>query len=118
MSDYIQLRQQNFSFLGKDCKLVGRFEFFGVTRFASQLEGELQMSSHSTLTVEREGKFSGVIDCFDLEVFGSIEGEIRSKGTVIFYSSSKFIGKIMAQGLKIYPGAQVNMDGHTIEGTL
>lgn len=118
MSDYIQLRQQNFSFLGKDCKLTGTFEFVGATRFACHLEGELQMSAESTLTIEREGKFNGVIDCFDLEVYGQVEGEIRSKGVVTLYSSAHFVGKIMAQGLKIYPGASVNMDGHTIEGQL
>lgn len=115
MSDYIQLRQQNFSFLGKDCKLNGIFQFNGATRFACQLEGELQMSGQSTLTVERDGKFTGLIDCHDLEVYGQVDGEIRSKGIVTLYSCAKFQGKIMAQGLKIYPGAQVNMDGHTIE---
>lgn len=116
MSDYIQLRQQNFSFLGKDCKLNGIFQFKGATRFASQLEGELLMEGRSTLTIEREGKFAGLIDCFDLDVFGEVQGEIRAKGLVTLYSSATFEGKIMAHGLKIYPGAQINMDGHTIEG--
>lgn len=116
MSDYIQLRQQNFSFLGKDCKLNGIFHFKGTTRLASQLEGELLMEGRSTLTIEREGKFTGLIDCFDLEVFGDVQGEIRAKGLVTLYSSSTFEGKIMAQGLKVLPGAQINMNGHTVEG--
>lgn len=115
MSEYIQLRQQDFSFLGKSSKIKGELYLSGTTHLASSIEGEIRMQEKSELTLEHESKVKGDIHCHNLEVYGEVQGNIYSTGLVTFHPTSRFSGKLSAQKLVIKPGADLNMDGHTVE---
>ena len=115
MSEYIQLRQQDFSFFGKNAKIKGELHLSGTTHLASSVEGEIRMQEKSELILEHEANVKGDIYCHNLEVYGEVRGNINSTGLVTFHPTSRFSGKISAQKLMIKPGADLNMDGHTVE---
>lgn len=115
MSKYIQLRQQNFSFVGKNSRIKGDLLLEGTTILACHVEGEIQMQKKSSLTVEPESIVKGEIKCHDLDVYGRVQGDIDSTGLVTFHPTSSFRGKIRAQKLVVKPGADLDMDGHTVE---
>jgi cytoskeletal protein CcmA (bactofilin family) len=115
MSEYIQLRQQDFSFFGKRAKIKGELYLSGTTHLASSVEGEIRMQDKSELTLEHEAIVKGDIHCHNLEVYGEVQGNIHSTGLVTFHPTSNFTGKVSSQKLIIKPGAELNMDGHTVE---
>lgn len=108
-----ELRNMNFSFMGKGCVLSGKFSLCGPTHLASHLEGELKMSDASTLIIEPEGSFEGHLHCHDIEIFGRFEGTLVAAGTVTLHSCANIFGEIEAKNLIIHPGATVNIEGRT-----
>lgn len=115
MSEYIQLRQQDFSFMGKNSKINGELYMKGTTHIACQVEGNIYMQENSELTLDHESVIKGEVHCHNLEVHGDVQGQIISTGLVTFHPTSHFSGKVSAQRLIIKPGADLNMDGHTLE---
>lgn len=111
MNSYIDLRDQDFSFLGKNSSFSGVFNLNGPTHLASQIEGEIYVKNNFELCIEQDGHIQGTIQCHDIDVYGSIEGTLESTGKVTIYPSAKVQGKIKAKDLIIYPGAVVNIDG-------
>ncbi len=107
------LQSKSYSVLGPQCVLSGSFEFTGIVKINSFIKGEVHASSDGQLTIERKGIIQGKIFCHDLEIFGEVDGEIESTGKVIIQSSANVRGKIKCQNLCIFPGAQVNMIGHS-----
>ncbi|MBF0362276.1 MAG: polymer-forming cytoskeletal protein [Oligoflexia bacterium] len=117
-NNYLDIKEQNFSFLGVGAKLHGEFRLSGVVRVAAQMEGELFVESSGKLIIERDGQFSGRLESDDIEIFGEVEGEIKSNGRVILRPCSKVNGKISCKDLVIYPGAILNIEGHTSSSSL
>jgi cytoskeletal protein CcmA (bactofilin family) len=115
MPDFINLKNQVFSFLGKDSSIKGTFHLKGVTHIASQLEGELFMDNDSDLCIESSGSFEGSVECHNIEIYGSFTGELKASGKVTVYPPARLEGKINAGKLEIHPGATLNMSGHTDE---
>lgn len=115
MIEFSELQNQQFSILGAECKLIGEFQLTGIVKLAAHMEGQLTMGPQGQLTIEREGRFQGQIHCQDIEVFGEFEGNLYSTGRVILQSSARVQGRIETQNLIIYPGAKVNIDGHTLQ---
>lgn len=113
MSNYINLRNIDFSFLGKGSKMKGIFHLTGITHISSELEGELTMETKAHLYLERNGKFKGSIKCHDIEIYGELEGTLESTGKVTVYPSASIKGKISSNDIIIYPGACLNIDGYT-----
>ena len=114
MSDYIDLRNQDFSFWGKTSKMSGTFFLKGSTHLASEVEGELHMEEKASLTIETSGNFKGILHCHDVAIYGHFEGTLNATGRVIIYPPAILTGKINAHSLIIHPGATVNMEGHTL----
>ncbi len=113
MKQNIDLKNLDFSFLGKGSKINGVFHLVGATHLASDLEGELHIDDDSNLCIEASGRFKGTINCHNIEIYGQVEGELKATGKVIVYPPATFKGSISAETLVIYPGAEVNMEGHT-----
>ncbi|HAZ11791.1 MAG: hypothetical protein A2X86_07940 [Bdellovibrionales bacterium GWA2_49_15] len=115
--DYIQLREQHFSFLGRGSKYTGVFQLQGPTKISAELEGEIEMGPSDHLTIEILGRVKGNIRCFDLEIFGHFEGIIYARGTIIIHHTAHVSGEINATNVIIKPGAILNTDLHTNEKT-
>ena len=103
----------NFSLLGKDSELDGDFNFSGDTLINCKMKGKINIIGEGKLTFERESSFEGNIYCKDIEVFGSIKGTVDASGTMSIRSSASVSGTINAKNLSIFPGASINMEGHT-----
>lgn len=113
MEDIINLQGQDFSFFGKQSKIIGEFNLVGPTRISADLQGELVMSDTSLLSIERAGSFTGNINCYNIDIYGEINGSLIAKGKVTIYPSAKVTGEIQAQNLIIHPGSTINITGHT-----
>ena len=113
MDNIITIKEQEFTLIGKHCRLNGVFHFSGLTHLEGKLEGEVHLTKDSCLTVESTSEVKGKIFCNDIKVYGSIEGEIKSSGLVEVFPTGKVKGLINSKNFIIHPGAIVNVDGHS-----
>jgi cytoskeletal protein CcmA (bactofilin family) len=105
----------NFTMLGKDSILDGDFKFSGDTLINCHITGSITMINDGKLTFERDSKFEGSIFCHDIEVFGDVKGTLNASGVLSVRSSAIVSGVINAKSLSIFPGANINIEGHTEE---
>ncbi len=113
MDNIISIEEQDFTLIGKSCKLNGNFTFNGATHLAGSLEGEIHVKDDSLLTFEPSSNIKGKVHCTDLKIYGNVEGEIYSKGLVEIFPTGKISGLINSKNLIVHPGAILNFDGHT-----
>ena len=107
----------NFSVLGQDSTLSGDFKFRGDILLGSKLSGSLTMLDEGKVIIERNSIVDAEISCHDIEIFGQFTGKINASGTLSVRSSAKISGEIRANKMSIFPGAQINMEGHTEENS-
>lgn len=107
----------NFTVLGTDSRIEGELTLAGDTIINSDIQGTISMKNESALTFEREGSIEGIVNCHDLEVFGKIQGTINASGVVRIRSGAIVAGVVNAKSLSVFPGAILNIDGHTVEQT-
>ena len=115
-SNYLELKNRDFSFFGLDSKIYGEFHLCGHIRIASTLEGKIYISDKGELTIERGGVVKGDIEGNNIDIYGEFRGNIYSKGKVILRPSCLIVGRIEALNLVIFPGAQINIDGTSLVG--
>ncbi|MBT7610118.1 MAG: polymer-forming cytoskeletal protein [Bacteriovoracaceae bacterium] len=113
MNDFQNIKNLEFSLIGKECRLKGDFSFNGHTRVAGHIAGEISLENDDILSIEPNGSIVGTIKCKDLEIYGRFEGEITSKGKVTIYPSAEVSGILRSKNLEVYPGALLNLDGFT-----
>ncbi len=115
-----KLGNKELNILGKHNKLKGSFLFKGLTRIACKIEGDIEHralnekdSTLEPLILERESEVIGDISGEYIEVFGKYQGNITGRSRVILHSGSHCKGIINSKDLVIYPGANVEIEGHT-----
>ena len=113
MADYINLQEQDFSFFGKGSRLKGSFNLSGSTHISSFIEGEIVMENEADLLIEKNGTIKGKVWFHNIEIYGAYEGVVKASGKVTLFPSAHVKGRIEAKELRIYPGAILNIDGHT-----
>jgi cytoskeletal protein CcmA (bactofilin family) len=111
----LDFKKLNFSVLGKNCNIEGDLKFAGDTLITCDFNGTITMTDNGKLILERGSKVIGTVYCNDIEVFGDLEGTVKAAGTMIVRSSAKVSGNIEANRLSVYPGALLNIEGHTPE---
>jgi len=102
-----------FTILGAQCKLKGEFHFRGDVFINSSIEGTIKMIDQGNLVFERGSSFDGTIYGHDIEIFSDVKGTIQSTGTLTIRSSANVSGNIRSKNLIVYPGAILNIEGHT-----
>lgn len=105
----------NFTHIGKEADLKGELIFKNATRIAGNITGNIIMENNSKLTLEIGSRTVGNINGQDIEIYGTLEGEIIATGNVVIFPTGVVEGKIIAKGLEVYPGANLNIIGHTQE---
>ena len=115
MNKTLELREQNFSLVGKNSQFQGTFRLNGPTRLSGQLSGELVMEGEYDLVIEAEGFFEGDIHCHEVEIYGKFKGTLSGPQKVTIYPSAKVSGEVSTGNLIIHPGAEVNIDGKTTQ---
>jgi cytoskeletal protein CcmA (bactofilin family) len=106
-------KNQNYNFISAETSLEGDLTFSGDTIIHGQIKGTIIIKDEGHLIFERSSIFEGTIYCQDIEIFGSIKGTIKAAGTLNVRSSGQVSGNIQAQKLVVYPGALLNIEGHT-----
>lgn len=97
-----------YNILGPQTLLRGDIHFCGDAIITANIDGNIKMLNSAKLILERGSKVKGRIEAFDLEIFGNVEGDIISEGSVSIRSSAQVSGSIKAKKLIIYPGAIVD----------
>ncbi|MEX0797901.1 MAG: polymer-forming cytoskeletal protein [Bacteriovoracaceae bacterium] len=105
----------NFTILGKNSEYEGDLRLSGDTVINCKVYGTISILDGSQLVLEREAYVEGSIYCKDIEVFGEINGSVNAAGSLVVRSSGKVSGNITAANMSVYPGALLNIEGHTEE---
>lgn len=114
MSDFLHIEDQEYVFIGEGSHLEGDMSFYGDTRIAASIEGNIKMDKNFPLIIEPSGKVKGTIKCSTLEIYGEVEGDVYVEGTLIVHPYAKLKGQINAQNFIIKPGAVINMEGKSL----
>lgn len=100
----------NYNVLGAHSKIKGDLVLSGDAIVNSHVEGSIEVNGMGKLILERGSFIKGLIKANDLEIFGTVEGEIQCTGLVSIRSSAQVQGLIKSGRLVIYPGAIVEMN--------
>jgi cytoskeletal protein CcmA (bactofilin family) len=73
------------------------------------VEGSIIVEAAGKLVLERGSFVKGKIKAIDLDIFGTVEGDIECSGLLSIRSSAQVQGSIKSGRLVIYPGAIVEM---------
>lgn len=111
------IQSQSFTVLGKSTFVSGIFNFEGPAHIHGKLEGTINANTSEKVVLEIGSSTNANIHCGELEIYGEFNGEIKSSGLVILYPTAIVTGKIIAKSIEIFPGATVNINGHTDELT-
>ena len=100
-------REFHYNVLGAKSKFIGDLTLCGDAIITSEIHGSIEIKEQGKLVLERESFIKGKIRAIDLEIFGTVEGDIECEGTVSIRSSAFVSGTIKSGKLVIYPGAIV-----------
>lgn len=109
MMDDTDFKDFNYNVLGAKSVFTGDIVLAGDTIINSHIEGSIEVKDQGKLILERGSFVKGKIKALDLEIFGTVEGEIECSGLVSIRSSAQVQGQIKSGRLVIYPGAVVEM---------
>ncbi len=108
-------RQFHYNVLGVKSQVVGDLILCGDAIITSHIEGRIEMRETGKLILERGSFVKGSIKAIDLEIFGTVEGDIECSGLVSIRASAHVSGSIKSGRLVIYPGAVVEMTANSQE---
>lgn len=106
-------REFHYNVLGAKSKFIGDLTLYGDAIITSEVHGSIEIKEQGKLVLERESFVKGKIRAIDLEIFGTVEGDIECEGTVSIRSSATVTGNIKSGKLVIYPGAVVETSLHS-----
>jgi len=100
----------HYNVLGAKSRITGDLVLAGDAIINSTVEGSIEVLGQGKLILERGSFVKGKIKAIDLEIFGTVDGEIECSGLVSIRSSAEVRGQIKSGRLVIYPGAVVEMN--------
>ncbi|MFW5887409.1 MAG: bactofilin family protein [Bacteriovoracia bacterium] len=107
-----EIKQQKFTIIGADNYLTGEFHFTGHINIAAVMEGTLIVKD-GEIILGSQADYKGSIECQDIEIFGKFKGTLKARNKVIIRSSAQVEGEIEASSMAVYPGAKLDLEGHT-----
>jgi cytoskeletal protein CcmA (bactofilin family) len=108
-------KDYHYNVLGAKSRIIGDLVLSGDAIINSQIEGNIEILGQGKLVLERGSFIKGKIKAIDLEIFGTVNGEIECSGLVSIRSSAEVTGLIKSGRLVIYPGAIVEMKASSQE---
>lgn len=106
------LKKQNYTVIGVGSSIEGDLTLSGDVYIHSFVEGSITIINEGKITLERTSQIKGSISCTNIDVFGKVEGNINSAGTLTIRSSAEISGTIKSKKLIVYPGAILNTEAH------
>jgi cytoskeletal protein CcmA (bactofilin family) len=107
--------QFNYNVLGSGSTIQGDLFLSGDAIVTAEIHGKIEMKGAGKLVLERGSVVRGTVRASDLDVFGTVDGDIQCTGLVSIRSSARVKGSIRSERLVIYPGAIVETDVNTDE---
>lgn len=92
--------------LGRDARYSGDLSFDGRVRVDGHFTGRIY--SDDELEVGAGGKVQGLVDVLDLVVAGTVDGEVRVRGTLTLEPGGLLLGKVDAVALDARPGGRID----------
>lgn len=99
----------NYNVMGAQSSITGDLVLSGDSIINSKVHGSIEVREKGKLILERGSFVKGKIKAIDIEIFGTVEGDIECSGLVSVRSSAFIQGTIKSGRLVIYPGAIVEM---------
>lgn len=115
MMDDRDFRNFHYNVLGANSQISGDLVLSGDAIVNSHVEGSIIVKDNGKLILERGSYVKGKIKAIDLDIFGTVEGEIECSGLLSIRSSAQVQGEIKSGRLVIYPGAVVEMNASSLE---
>lgn len=103
----------DYTVLGKNSNFKGELKIQAPAYILGNVEGEITVLGDEKLIIEIGANIKGKIFCQDIEVLGTVSGEIHSEGTLLIKSSGRVDGTFSSKNLLIHPGATLNAEGHS-----
>ncbi len=103
-------RDFNYNVLGSRSKITGDIILSGDAIITSEIHGSVEVTDQGKLILERGSFVKGKIKAIDLEIFGTVEGDIECAGLVSVRSSAKITGTLKSGRLVVYPGAIIETE--------
>lgn len=104
----------NYNVLGSRSKVTGDMVLSGDAIITSEVHGSIEVHERGKLILERGSYVKGKIKAIDLEIFGTVEGDIECAGLVSVRSSARITGTLKSGRLVVYPGAIIETDISTV----
>ncbi len=108
------IKHQEFTHIGRHSVLEGTLFFNGKTQIEGHIKGEIRLDQDYLLILGIDSFIEGKILCHDIEIYGKVEASIEARGRVVIYPSAIINGQIKGHTLEVLPGAEVNIQGHTL----
>lgn len=108
-----EFKNFHYNILGANSRITGDLMLTGDAIVNSSIEGSIEVQGNGKLVLERGSFVKGKIKAIDLEIFGTVEGDIECSGLVAIRSSAEVTGNIKSGRLVIYPGAVVEMTANS-----
>lgn len=106
-------KKLDYTILGKESELIGNFTVQAPVYILGKVEGEITVLGDDKIIIEIGAHIQGKLFCKDIEILGSISGEVHAEGTLLVRSSGRLDGSFSSKNLKIEPGATLNVEGHS-----
>jgi cytoskeletal protein CcmA (bactofilin family) len=116
MIDDQDFKNFHYNVFGDKSIVTGDLTLSGDSIINSQVYGNIHILEKGKLILERGSFIKGKIKAIDIEIFGTVHGEIECTGLVSIRSGAQVHGFIKSGRLVIYPGAIVEMQANSIEG--
>jgi cytoskeletal protein CcmA (bactofilin family) len=89
--------------LGKDVTILGEIRSHEPLTIEGEVEGTIDVAGH-LLTIAANGNVRATIKAKEIEVRGSLEGDIDGADKIYIRSGARVVGDIQARGLVIEDG--------------
>lgn len=90
--------------LGEGFRVKGRVHGDGDLRLSGEVEGDVSVTG--VFTVEAPGTVSGKVHASEVEVAGTLTGNIEARGAVRIVAGARVKGDVQSAGLSLEEGAQ------------
>jgi cytoskeletal protein CcmA (bactofilin family) len=90
--------------LGRDVTVTGQIRSHEPLTIEGDVEGTVDVTGH-LLTIAPNGSVRAVVTAKEIDVLGSLEGNIDGADKIYIRNGARFVGDIHARGLVIEDGA-------------
>jgi len=92
--------------IGASTEIVGDINSEGDFRIDGKVEGNVKTSGK--LIIGKDGHISGIIDCTNADIEGTVSGKLTCSGTLNLKATAVIEGEVFLEKLAVEPGATFN----------